>query len=396
MYKGKEMKTNQEVREERAVTPHDLEDSGLQQISLSLNLETILHHASPAGYEGAEHILLAPNEVLPREVERQTIPYFTESSPGNGYTYLTPEARAIVLTQNPMRQVDLERMGAIPKGVSVHVIPTLQSSEADYHDVISQMIEETASVRSKGLATKQTRRLQKDAYTDQLTGIPNRRQYDQDRKKHLGFAAREGNEVYIGFADVEAFTLFNGIYGHATGDRVLNKFANALNFTISKRIEDKCYRFGGDEFVPVVHTNASGIATIQKKAIDAVKSITIPNPHYLENPHAQDDNGRPLWQNGDEVLSVKMHLAFVKVDTQLFAKHVPVEKMRSLDDSFYNEWFETARYEAEKEAKKNSWRGKEREYLALPSSATHRRSLHYKNMTSQDIGREILEGKYVI
>lgn len=392
------MVMNEQTVDPRALTPPDGEETNgnLSMPNLSLSLEAILHQVSPRGYEGSEQVLLAPNEVLKRSYELNNRPFFTESAPGQGFSYRLGDERVAVVTQSPTRLSELERMGAIPKGVEVHVIPTLPSADVSCDDVIDQTINETAQLRSQGIASKQTRRLKRDAYTDALTGIPNRRQYDGDRKKHLGFAVRGGEALYVGFVDVEAFTLFNNIYGPAVGDRVLGKVADALNFSVSGRLEDKCYRYGGDEFVPVVHVPAGGIDVVRERVMKSVGSILVPNPLYHENPEAIGDGGKKIWQKGDEYLPVRIHIGFKKIDTRLFRENVPFEKMRALPDDFYNNWFDLAKEEAASIAKQGTWRGREREYLALPSSGVHRRSLEYKQMSTQEVGRDILEGRYVI
>lgn len=86
------------------------------------------------------------------------------------------------------------------------------------------------------------------AMIDGLTGIPNRRYYDDQSKSEWFRAMRDQRPLSIGLLDVDFFKQYNDIYGHPSGDEILIQLANALktHFGCSS---DFAARYGGEEFV---------------------------------------------------------------------------------------------------------------------------------------------------
>ncbi|WP_229490351.1 sensor domain-containing diguanylate cyclase [Pseudoduganella namucuonensis] len=87
------------------------------------------------------------------------------------------------------------------------------------------------------------------ATTDALTGINNRRMFDEFFPIALSRASRAGQQVGLAFLDVDHFKRINDEYGHAAGDAVLVEFARRLERTV--RCTDTVARLAGDEFVIV-------------------------------------------------------------------------------------------------------------------------------------------------
>lgn len=85
------------------------------------------------------------------------------------------------------------------------------------------------------------------ALTDPLTGIPNRRAFQRELKRTLAVAERNGDQLYLGFIDLDGFKAINDEYGHDAGDRFLLAIANQLKEGL--RDGDFVARYGGDEFV---------------------------------------------------------------------------------------------------------------------------------------------------
>jgi len=84
------------------------------------------------------------------------------------------------------------------------------------------------------------------ALTDPLTGLRNRRALEEDFHRLQALARREGKNLIFTLWDVNNLKHVNDLHGHAAGDRVLRKFANALKDAV--RQSDALYRIGGDEF----------------------------------------------------------------------------------------------------------------------------------------------------
>lgn len=104
--------------------------------------------------------------------------------------------------------------------------------------------------KTREAVAQQSERLEQakeEARIDALTGLPNRRAFDERiRQSHEAFAEGEPGFV-VALLDVDHFKRFNDDHGHATGDRVLEVVAKVLRR--SQRGSDHVARFGGEEFV---------------------------------------------------------------------------------------------------------------------------------------------------
>jgi diguanylate cyclase (GGDEF)-like protein len=86
-------------------------------------------------------------------------------------------------------------------------------------------------------------RLTELALTDALTGLPNRRAWDQ----HVELAIRDAEPVCVAILDLDGFKDFNDVRGHQAGDQILKEAAAAWSAQL--RPADMLARYGGDEFV---------------------------------------------------------------------------------------------------------------------------------------------------
>jgi diguanylate cyclase (GGDEF)-like protein/PAS domain S-box-containing protein len=84
------------------------------------------------------------------------------------------------------------------------------------------------------------------ARTDQLTGLPNRRAWDEELRRELDRAKRHGHSVTIAFLDLDLFKAYNDAHGHPAGDGLLREAADAWRLSI--RLSDLFARVGGEEF----------------------------------------------------------------------------------------------------------------------------------------------------
>jgi diguanylate cyclase (GGDEF)-like protein len=88
--------------------------------------------------------------------------------------------------------------------------------------------------------------LQETARTDDLTGLPNRRAWDEELPRELMRAARDSRPVCVAMLDLDRFKRFNDDRGHQAGDRLLKQAASA--WTSQLRTSDMLARYGGEEF----------------------------------------------------------------------------------------------------------------------------------------------------
>ncbi|MGH9277052.1 MAG: GGDEF domain-containing protein [Acidimicrobiales bacterium] len=107
-------------------------------------------------------------------------------------------------------------------------------------------------------------RLSGVARTDPLTGLPNRRAYDELIDLEIARADRTGNTLAVLMADVDHFKRINDRFGHPTGDIVLRRVADHLQLT-GRRV-DVAARVGGEEFVVLLpNTDTRGAFLVAER-----------------------------------------------------------------------------------------------------------------------------------
>ena len=91
---------------------------------------------------------------------------------------------------------------------------------------------------------------QEDAYTDELTGLPNLRYFNGFIERELKRSGRAGQPLTMLMMDLEQFKEVNDKFGHKTGNRILIEIAHFLRDQL--RDSDTCVRYAGDEFIAVL------------------------------------------------------------------------------------------------------------------------------------------------
>jgi len=119
------------------------------------------------------------------------------------------------------------------------------------------------------------------AYHDTLTGLPNRKLFQERLTQEIARAKRKNEIVALMFLDLDGFKIINDTYGHEIGDQVLCEVAQRLE--IVKRESDTASRIGGDEFTILV----SGMNTtedtlkIAQRILDAIREPIKIDGHTL-------------------------------------------------------------------------------------------------------------------
>ncbi|MBK8067702.1 MAG: diguanylate cyclase [Rhodanobacteraceae bacterium] len=137
-----------------------------------------------------------------------------------------------------------------------------------------------ARVRTHIELKRQRDLLEEHAAMDGLTGIANRRRFDQELSRSWHAAQRNGLPLTLMLLDVDHFKRYNDYYGHSPGDECLRRVAGALHATFS-RGEDLAARYGGEEFALLLTGSGGGALQVQR-ALDAV--------HALQIPHARSES----------------------------------------------------------------------------------------------------------
>ena len=108
------------------------------------------------------------------------------------------------------------------------------------------------------------------AMTDSLTGLLNRRYLDEYLPREIARALRSGEPFALLMFDLDHFKAFNDNFGHEAGDRVLQELATLLHSMT--RSGDVACRYGGEEFVLIMHRSTLDIARRRAEDIRAAVS----------------------------------------------------------------------------------------------------------------------------
>jgi diguanylate cyclase (GGDEF)-like protein len=112
-------------------------------------------------------------------------------------------------------------------------------------------------------------RLWASARTDPLTGLPNRRVWEEDLARELARADRHGGGLCLVMLDLDRFKAFNDAQGHPAGDRLL--VATAAAWRRLMRETDTLARYGGEEFAILLpHSDLAGAEAVVERLLAAV------------------------------------------------------------------------------------------------------------------------------
>jgi len=119
--------------------------------------------------------------------------------------------------------------------------------------------------------------LEQLATRDGLTGIANRRTFDEKLGNEWKRQLRDSRTLSLLMIDVDHFKLFNDAYGHQAGDNCLQQIARVLEQVVF-RPGDLVARYGGEEFVVILTaTHAQGAGIVAQRILDRVAELAMPH-----------------------------------------------------------------------------------------------------------------------
>lgn len=159
----------------------------------------------------------------------------------------------------PLRQIkagaervesEVERMG--PDGpVYYHVLATpFRGPAGDLVGIVEHITDVTSRVLAEKALQKSEQRYKELSLIDELTGLFNKRYFNQHLVLEVERARRYGHSLALLIMDIDNFKYYNDTYGHPAGDRVLAAMGMMLRDSL--RISDLACRFGGEEFVVIL------------------------------------------------------------------------------------------------------------------------------------------------
>ncbi|HSW05973.1 diguanylate cyclase [Aquabacterium sp.] len=177
-----------------------------------------------------------------------------------------------------------------------------------------------ARVKTHLTLKQQSDQLRQMAFVDGLTGVFNRRYFDERLQQEWLRAMRNGTPLTLMLIDIDAFKPFNDRYGHQAGDDCLRRVAHALAAGL-QRPADLLARYGGEEFACVLpETEVQGALALAQRLSEQVKALAI------EHADAPSDRrisvsigvaGRPASRPGEECGGSIAEL-LVRTDRQLY------------------------------------------------------------------------------
>jgi len=131
---------------------------------------------------------------------------------------------------------------------------------------------------------------------DGLTGIPNRRKFDEQVVMEWRRMLREKKNLALMMTDVDHFKQYNDLYGHQAGDSCLKSVAEAISTAI-RRPADMAARYGGEEFAVILpDTDLQGAKNVAKAVLDEVAALKIPHAQSSAGSHVSLSIGIGIMQ----------------------------------------------------------------------------------------------------
>lgn len=120
--------------------------------------------------------------------------------------------------------------------------------------------------------------LEGEAHTDILTGMPNRRRFDEEITRAFGSAVRRSSPLAVAIADIDRFKDYNDAFGHQAGDDALHRIAQCIADSVD-RSGDFAARYGGEEFVVILEdTTLIGAVAVAERIRSSVLEAGITAP----------------------------------------------------------------------------------------------------------------------
>ncbi|MEU4222334.1 GGDEF domain-containing protein [Actinoplanes sp. NPDC026623] len=184
-----------------------------------------------------------------------------DASSGALLFYLWPVLYAANFLSTRVLSLNLT-MAFAGAGLTVFPILGLRVGLADWTAMVLAMSMAAAVVHTlRRRADKLRDVLERQAHADHLTGLANRRYFDEALADAGAWARSTGGELALLTVDLDHFKAINDTFGHAEGDRVLRAVATAMGTAVGK--DGVAARLGGDEFVVLLRAGrrtAPGVA----------------------------------------------------------------------------------------------------------------------------------------
>lgn len=157
------------------------------------------------------------------------------------------------------------------------VVHVVRKENGEVDSLIGFMFDISARKKAEEELISLQIELERLSLTDGLTGISNRRMFDQRLEAEWNDSTRNRKPLSLIILDIDYFKQFNDHYGHVVGDECLKSFASVLK-TVARRPRDVVARFGGEEFTLLLpETDETTARRLAEECAHSIAGLQIPH-----------------------------------------------------------------------------------------------------------------------
>ena len=165
------------------------------------------------------------------------------------------------------------------------VVHVVRREDGSVDSLIGFMFDISERKKAEDQVLRLQKELEKLSFTDGLTGIANRRLFDNHFASEWKQSVASGKPLSVILLDIDCFKQYNDFYGHIAGDECLRRVAQTLATTCDDAASTVA-RFGGEEFALLLpNTDADAARAIAEECIAAIAALTMPHEGSTVGKH---------------------------------------------------------------------------------------------------------------
>lgn len=195
----------------------------------------------------------------------------------NTINYRLPVVLSTAFHRAPLPLYDKPDLNRLP--MRMHQSITITPIKHGLHQIccLIQVTDASYAVKREKILYAYSENFKQQAITDAMTGICNRRFFDEHYRLVVAEAKRQKHSVSVLMIDIDFFKAYNDHYGHIQGDQVIRLVASTLKSQLT-RASDIVARYGGEEFVLILpHLSREQADIFAEKLRLAVLDLVIPH-----------------------------------------------------------------------------------------------------------------------
>ena len=214
----------------------------------------------------------------------------------NVISFGSPSLLSSALHRSPLPLYVAQELSQTPARMHQSITMTpLLSAEGGVRTCLIQISDSSNSVRREKMLISHSDAFKREAITDGLTGIYNRRFFDESYIQAVRHSKRHRSNLSLFMIDIDYFKPYNDHYGHQQGDKTLKLVANAL-FAQMRRPSDICARYGGEEFIMLLaDLSEEQAVNFAQRLCASIADLAIPHATSPTADHLTVSVGVQTW-----------------------------------------------------------------------------------------------------